>query len=76
MASATVEHVKDSVKESLLGTEEHEQGTEPKASSQTRTAFLKHATKDPETGDLFMDELGFVDAIAPPTEDYVRSICE
>ena len=64
----TIIKAKEVVKESLLGAEETE-GV--KLSAQIRAAFLQHARKDPETGDLFMREEEFVNAIAPKNEDYV-----
>lgn len=62
---STVASVKESVKESLLGTEEPEQ-----FSAQTRAAFAKYARKD-ESGELFMGEDEFVNAVAPEEQDYV-----
>ena len=67
MAAAAAASVKESVKESLLGTEE----SDSQPSNQTKAAFEQHATKDPESGELYMSEKEFVDAIAPPNEDYV-----
>lgn len=58
--------VKEAVKESLLGSEESAQ-----LSSQTKARFNSNATKDPETGELFMGAEEFVNAIAPDNEDYV-----
>jgi solute carrier family 25 (mitochondrial aspartate/glutamate transporter), member 12/13 len=63
---ATALKVKEAVKESLLGTEEQTQ-----LSAQARTQFLLHAKRDKESGDLYMGKEEFVNAIAPPTEDYV-----
>jgi solute carrier family 25 (mitochondrial aspartate/glutamate transporter), member 12/13 len=57
------------VKESLLGTEEP-----VKLSAQTKATFIKHAQKDPETGELKMGETEFVNAIAPENEDYVSQV--
>ena len=57
--------VAEAVKESLLGI------TLPTDLSQeSRTTFLKHARQD-EEGSLFMEEEDFIDAIAPPDENYV-----
>ena len=64
MATAT-----EKVKEALVGTEE-----EPQLSSQTRTEFLQHAKKDEETGEYYMGESEFINAIAPEGEDYVSSL--
>lgn len=64
MAKATA--VKEAVKGSLMGTEEHVQ-----PSAQARARFASHAIKDPETGELYMGADEFINAIAPPSEDYV-----
>ena len=40
-------------------------------SLQVKENFLKHAQKDESTGELYMTENGFIDAIAPLHEDYV-----
>ena len=58
--------VQAQVKESLLGTTR-----EPELSTQTRQTFDRHAKTDDATGEYFMTEHEFVDAIAPETEDYV-----
>lgn len=55
--------IKDAVKESLIGTSDE--------SHQARTNFLRHARKDETSGEYFMTEDDFVDAIAPKHEDYV-----
>lgn len=60
--------VKETVKETLLGTEEPAQ-----LSAQTQATFLKHAHHDEAAGELVMTEPKFVDAIAPEKEDYVSS---
>ena len=67
MASVT-EQVKESVKESLVGHEEPQHGHPP---SQIRSEFEKHAVKDEESGEYFLGQKEFVDAIAPEDEDYV-----
>ena len=59
--------VKEAVKESLLGTTR-----EPQLSQQTKVTFDQNATKDDETGEPYMTEEEFVNAIAPVNEDYVR----
>jgi solute carrier family 25 (mitochondrial aspartate/glutamate transporter), member 12/13 len=59
--------VAESVKESLLGTSVPEQ-----LSPSSRTTFLKHARRDEETDELYMGEEEFVNAIAPPDQNYVR----
>lgn len=61
--------VQAQVKESLLGTTR-----EPELSTQTRQTFDRHAKKDETTGEFYMTEHEFVDAIAPATEDYVSQI--
>lgn len=58
--------VKETVKETLLGTEEPAQ-----LSAQTQATFLKHAHHDEAAGELVMTEAKFIDAIAPEKEDYV-----
>ncbi|KAL2866235.1 citrin [Aspergillus lucknowensis] len=58
--------VKEAVKESLVGSTLDETGL----SKQIRANFLRHARKDEETGELYMTEADFVDAIAPKHEDY------
>lgn len=58
--------VKDAVKESLVGTSQ-----EPQPSQQIKSYFLRHARKDEETGELYMSQEDFVNAIAPKYEDYV-----
>ncbi|KAK4508288.1 hypothetical protein PRZ48_002026 [Zasmidium cellare] len=60
-----MERVKDSVKETLVGTED-----EPQMSLQSRQEFMQHAIKDEATGEYYMGEKQFVDAVAPPGEDY------
>ncbi|KAL4917999.1 mitochondrial carrier domain-containing protein [Aspergillus aurantiobrunneus] len=58
--------VKEAVKESLVGTNIDE----PTLSRQVRVNFLKHARKDKDSGELYMTEADFVEAIAPKHEDY------
>lgn len=60
--------VKETVKEALLGTED-----EPQLSHQYRVEFMKHAVKDAQSDQYYMDEEHFIDAIAPQAEDYVCS---
>ncbi|KAL1875272.1 hypothetical protein VTK73DRAFT_10228 [Phialemonium thermophilum] len=60
-----VTSVKEAVKESLIGTQEPIQ-----VSSQTKARFNSYAVKDQETGELFMGPEQFIDAVAPPNEDY------
>ena len=54
------------VKESLLGTTR-----EPELSQKTKAAFDRNARQDDDTGDFYMTEEDFVDAIAPASENYV-----
>lgn len=56
--------VAEAVKESLVGTVE-----EPQLSSQTRAEFMQNA-KQGEDGHWYMDKEGFIDAVAPASEDY------
>lgn len=58
--------VKETVKASLVGTVE-----EPQLSQQVKANFLQHARKDENTGELYMTEEDFIDAVAPKQEDYV-----
>lgn len=62
--------ITETVKETLLGTED-----EPQLSSQTRSEFMQHAKKDEETGEYYLGEHEFTDAIAPEGEDYVSVQC-
>ncbi|KAI9849586.1 MAG: mitochondrial aspartate-glutamate transporter agc1 [Thelocarpon superellum] len=57
--------VKDAVKETLIGTTR-----EPQLSAQTQATFDKHSRKDSDSGERYMSEADFVDAIAPIDEDY------
>ena len=61
--------VKAAVKQSLLGVE-----NEPDLSLQTKANFGKYARQDEATGETYMSEEDFVNAIAPETENYVSSI--
>ncbi|KAI1377293.1 mitochondrial carrier [Hypoxylon crocopeplum] len=58
--------VKEVVKESLLGSEEPSN-----LSASHRASFINNAKKDEQTGELYMGPDEFIEAIAPPTEDYV-----
>ena len=62
MASAKV-----AIKGSLLGTD-----IEPDLSLQSKATFERNARTDEETGEDFLTEDDFVNAIAPSTENYVR----
>lgn len=57
--------VTEAVKESLLGST-----TPTSLSTESRTNFLKYAKRD-QDGELYMNEEDFINAIAPPEEDYV-----
>ncbi|CAO2657377.1 Nn.00g035030.m01.CDS01 [Neocucurbitaria sp. VM-36] len=57
--------VTEQVGEVLLGTTD-----EPQLSQLTRAIFMKHAQKDDESGDYFLNEDQFIDAVAPESEDY------
>ncbi|KIX98929.1 uncharacterized protein Z520_05390 [Fonsecaea multimorphosa CBS 102226] len=56
--------VTEAVKESLLGS-----SAPSSLSTESRMTFLRHANKD-EDGELYMNEEDFINAIAPPEEDY------
>ena len=60
--------VKASLKESLLGVEK-----EPDLSLQSKANFNKNARQDEVTGESYMTEEDFVNAIAPKSENYVSS---
>lgn len=65
--------VKEQVGEVLLGTTD-----EPQLSQLTRAAFMKFAQKDEESGEYFLSEDQFIDAVAPESEDYVsflQAVC-
>jgi solute carrier family 25 aspartate/glutamate transporter 12/13 len=65
---ADLSKAKEVVKETLLGSE---QVTEVQLSAQSKATFDKNARKDAETGELFMGEEEFINAVAPESEDYV-----
>jgi solute carrier family 25 aspartate/glutamate transporter 12/13 len=60
--------VKEAVKETLVGSKEPAQ-----LSAQTKARFNRYAVKDAETGELCLGPEQFIDAIAPPSEDYVST---
>lgn len=62
----SVNEVKETVKETLLGAEE-----DPQLTQTSRFNFMKHAVKEEGSEDYYMSPEQFIDAIAPPTEDYV-----
>lgn len=57
---------KTAIKESLLGTT-----LEPEISSQSKATFDRNSRQDEETGEQYMTEEDFVNAVAPASEDYV-----
>lgn len=59
---------KEAVKDKLLGTELTQ---DVQLSALSKETFDKNARKDEESGELFMAEEGFINAIAPEGEDYV-----
>ena len=61
--------IMDSVKSFVMGSAE-----EPQRSTQIQENFLRHALKDESTGELYMTENEFINAIVPKHEDYV-SVC-
>lgn len=61
-------NAKQAIKESLLGTTR-----EPELSQQTKATFDRNARQDEATGDYYMIEEDFVNAIAPDSENYVSS---
>ncbi|KAK4163580.1 mitochondrial carrier domain-containing protein [Cladorrhinum sp. PSN259] len=60
-----VASVKEAVKETLVGSEEPAQ-----LSAQTKARFVRYALKDPETGESYLGPQEFIDAVAPPSEDF------
>lgn len=58
---------KQAIKESLLGTIR-----EPELSQQTKATFDRNARQDEATGEYYLTEEDFVNAIAPASENYVR----
>jgi len=56
------------VKETLLGSD---QGEDFQLSAQSRATFEKNAKADATTGETYMGEQEFINAIAPADEDYV-----
>ncbi|KAL9604766.1 MAG: hypothetical protein Q9219_000214 [cf. Caloplaca sp. 3 TL-2023] len=57
--------ITDQVKESLVGTV-----LEPSLSTDAQATFEQHAKKNEESGELYMTEEEFVNAIAPSHEDF------
>jgi solute carrier family 25 aspartate/glutamate transporter 12/13 len=65
--------ITEQVSEVLVGTTE-----EPQLTQQTKATFMKYALQDEKTGEHYLGEEEFINAIAPESEDYVRpsSSCE
>lgn len=61
-------NIKATVKESLIGSSDDQSQPVPQ---QMKANFYRHARKDEQTGELFMSEEDFVNAVAPVQEDYV-----
>lgn len=59
---------KEVVKETLLGSEQVE---EVHLSAQSKATFEKNARADEATGESYMGEEEFINAVAPEDEDYV-----
>lgn len=59
--------VKGSLKSSLVGTS----SPEPTLTFQIKSHFQRHSTTNKETGEQYMTEEDFINAIAPKHEDYV-----
>ncbi|KAI9052151.1 hypothetical protein LZ554_003513 [Drepanopeziza brunnea f. sp. 'monogermtubi'] len=64
---ADITKAKEVVKEALVGTEVEE---DVQLSALSKATFDKNARKDEESGELFMGEQEFINAVAPDTEDY------
>lgn len=65
---ADITKAKEVVKEALVGSEV-ESGVQ--LSAQSKATFDKNARADEESGELFMGEEEFINAVAPKDEDYV-----
>lgn len=57
------------VKDTLYGSET---SYNSKLSLQSKSTFEKYAIGDPDTGEIYMGEKEFIDAIAPESEDYLK----
>lgn len=66
---ADLSTMKETVKETLLGSESAEEENQPSASAQA--TFETNALKDEATGEQYMGEAEFINAVAPEGEDYV-----
>ena len=58
--------IKEAVKESLIGVSQV-----PQLSQQSRATFIRNSRNDEESGEAYMNEEDFINAIAPADEDYV-----
>jgi len=58
--------ITEQVSEAMLGTTE-----EPQLTQQTKATFMKYALQDEKTGERYLGEEEFINAIAPESEDYV-----
>lgn len=61
--------VSAAVKASLIGSQEEELVM----SQQIKANFIQYARKDENSGELYMTEEEFINAIAPKNQDYVSS---
>ncbi|KAK3491296.1 putative mitochondrial carrier protein ARALAR1 [Neurospora crassa] len=68
MSTAAV--VKEAVKETLIGSDEHAAAYQVQPTAQTKARFTHYAVQDSETGELYLGPDQFIDAVAPPHEDY------
>ena len=68
MAVPEIEKAKEVLKETLLGAEIP---ADVQLSAQSKATFEKNARTDEDSGELFMGEEEFINAIAPEGEDYV-----
>lgn len=66
MSARLATTVKESVKETVLGTDDQEQ-----LSAQAKATFDANSRRDEATGELLMGVEEFINAIAPENEDYV-----
>jgi solute carrier family 25 aspartate/glutamate transporter 12/13 len=62
---------KEAIKESLLGSEA---AADVQLSAQSKATFDRNARRDEGTGELFMGEQEFINAVAPEGEDYVSQV--
>lgn len=69
LAIGTMSKVTEAVRQSLVGSSE-----QPQLSHQIKANFNQYARKDEQTGDLYMNQDDFINAVAPKQEDYVSLI--